>query len=202
MNGWKITVLIILSGTMLFSACSTQNVSNMQLMQGDITSDSLVEETIEDEEYYRVNCSELGYYYWIYDENGDIVKNDGPLSNRPHILMVNKHLVRCTVQAGTGMATQWGYYYDVEKDVISRTFNSIFDQCNDKVIYCDKSTIIVRDIFDKTKYYQEFSGFQEEFSEVAFPYTDVKFVNGAKSIKVSYLSGIDYKEITEIIEIP
>ena len=64
-----------------------------------------------------------------------------------------------------------------------------------------RSKVIVRDIFDKTEYYKEISSFQKPFSDVVEPITDVKFVNDGTGIEVSYLTGVDYKEVTEIIKL-
>lgn len=86
--------------------------------------------------------------------------------------------------------------------MLSRDFISIFNQNDDKVIYYEAGKIVIRDIFDKTKYYQEISDFKEEFSKIAVPFTSAKFVNGEKNIEITYLSGLNFEEVIEEIKLP
>ena len=116
--------------------------------------------------------------------------------------MVNDHLVKFTISAGPQISTQWGYYYDTKKDVFSRVFYGIYDQSNGRVAYDGMDKLIVRDIFDKTSYYQEISSFKEPLSNATDPITDVKFTNNGASVEVTYLSGADYKKVTETINLP
>ena len=115
--------------------------------------------------------------------------------------MANNHLVKFTIQAGTGRGTQWGYFYDVKKDAFSRVFNSIYDQYDEFVAYRDSGKVIVRDIFDKSNYYTEITSFKESFSDAAEPVLSVEFINNGKSLKVLYLTGSDYREFTETIDL-
>ncbi len=206
----KLFICILLLEMISFSACTPSNSSEIlstqpvephsEMCNSDIDNGEVI--IIEEEEFYKIIFSDNKYYYWIYDENHNIVKSGEPLNKKPHISMVNEHLLRFILQSGTGIGTQWGYYYNTEKDVLSRIFISILNQSDDKVIYCEAGKIVIRDIFDKTKYYQEISDFKEEFSEVAVPFITTKFVNGEKSIEVTYLSGLDFEEVTEIIKLP
>lgn len=67
--------------------------------------------------------------------------------------------------------------------------------------YREKNKIIVRDIFDETICYKEIASFGYQLSESAEPFTDVKFINNGESLEVTYLTGDDYNEVTEIFEI-
>jgi len=210
MSNKKIFTCILLPFLFILSACSTSsNLSDTSSMQsldeGNSPYISVNDiknfETIEETEYYKIVHSDFMFYYYIFDENHNVVKSGGPLNREPHISMVNNHLIRFTLQTGTGIGTQWGYYYDAKADVFSRIFQSIYDQCDSKVAYGKAKKVIVRDIFDKTEYYKEISSFQKPFSDVVEPITDVKFVNDGTGIEVSYLTGVDYKEVTEIIKL-
>ena len=141
------------------------------------------------------------YYYFIYDKNQNVVKSDGPLNRSPHLSMIDEHTVKFTLQAGTGLSTQWGFYYDVEQDMFSDTFYSIFDQLDGRMAYREKDRIIVRDIFDKEKYYYEIDLFSNPLSKAAEPFVSVEFINGEDSIEVTYLSGDGYKKVTQIFEL-
>lgn len=210
MSKQKIFTCILLPFLFILPACSTSSnpldtSSTQSLTQGNspyISVDDIKNvETIEETEYYKIIYSDFMYYYYLFDENHNVVKSGGPLNREPHISMVNDHLIKFTLQSGTGIGTQWGYYYDTKADVFSRIFQSIYDQWDSKVAYGEVKKVIVRDIFDKTVYYQEISSFKKPFSEVAEPITNVKFVNDGTSIKVSYLTGLDYKEVAEIINL-
>jgi hypothetical protein len=153
-------------------------------------------EIVEEREYYKIINVKSMYYYYIFDENHDVAKTGGPFNKRPSILELDNH-IKFILQAGTGIGTQWGFYYDIKKDAFSRIYQCIYDQYDGKVAYGDVNKVILRDIFDKTIYYQEISNFKEAFSEVAEPVTNVKFVDDGTSVEVSYLTGSNYQEITE-----
>ena len=73
-----------------------------------------------------------------------------------------------TMQAGTGISTQWGFFYDPKRDILSLNFNSIFDVYGDLVAYrSDIYEITVRNIFDKSAYHRTFSSFSEPLAPVA-----------------------------------
>ena len=210
MSNKKNFTCILLPFLFILSACSTSSslldASSMQsLIEVNIpyisADDIKNAETIKENEYYKIIYSDFMYYYYIFDEYHNVVKSGGPLNREPHISMVNNHLIKFTLQSGTGIGTLWGYYYDAKADVFSRIFQSIYDQWDSKVAYGDVKKVIVRDMFDKNEYYQEISLFKKPFSEVAEPITNVKFVNDGNSIEVSYLTGSDYKEVTEIIKL-
>jgi hypothetical protein len=190
-------VIIISIQFFLFACSPSKGVINPSSLsksteQGTPKSSIIKNMDIIDEtKYYKITSSEFIYYYYIYDENHIIVKSEGPLNRLPRIAMVNEHLLKFTLQTGTGIGTQWGYFYDTKMDVISRIFLSIYDQSNGMVAYGDVKKVIVRDIFDKTKYYHEFSSFREPFSDVIEPITDVEFVNDGASVNVTYLEVIE-----------
>ena len=61
--------------------------------------------------------------------------------------------------------------------------------------------VVVRDIFDRTKIYQEITDFKEPFSEMIEPITNVKFVNGGACVEITYLTGNNYREVIEAFEL-
>lgn len=162
-------------------------------------------EIIDESTYYKLIEMNHLYYYDIYDANHEIVKSDGPLNRMPHFSMVDKHIVAFTLQGGTGLSTQWGFFYDTEKDIFSRTFRSIYDVCNEKLIYRDlqndKNRLVVRGIFDFSSYYEEITLFQYPLSEAAEPIVEAKFVEDGTAVEVTYLTGADYEQVTETFEL-
>lgn len=194
-----ITAVLTLSMAAGMAGCAGGNSSVSELVvNNENVSDC---ETVEETEFYKITYSNSMYYYYIFDDSYNTVKSDGPLSRKPHIQIINNHLIRFTSQAGTGIGTQWGFYYDIKKDVFSRVFNSIYDQTDEKVAYRNSNKIIIRDIFDKTNYYQEISSFKKPLANTVDPITNAKFSKDGKNIVITYFAGSDYEEITEIFDI-
>lgn len=149
--------------------------------------------TVYEDKYYRVYVENSEYYYCIYDETGEVVDSGSTSSRLPHISLIDDHTVKFTLQTGTGLGTQWGYYYNAERDVRSRIFMCIYDEYGGKTVYGDVERIIVRDIFDKTKYYREISSFKNPLSDSVEPIINANFINNGRSVKVIYLTGKDYQ---------
>ena len=124
------------------------------------------------------------------------------MNKQPRVAVVDDSLIRFTLQAGTGTGTQWGYYYNTNDGSFSAVFQCIFDQFDGLVAYACADRIVVRDIFDKKGYYQEFDDFRYPFSETAERFTDVCFAEKDMSIEISYLSGVDYQIVTERFPLP
>lgn len=102
-----------------------------------------------------------------------------------------------TKQAGTGIGTQSGYFYDPQNNVVSPVFNCIFDHKNGLVARALVDKVVVESIFDDTAFYQEFTTFQHPFSAVAERFVNAEFSEDGKSIRITYYSGADYERITE-----
>lgn len=170
-----------------------------QTAENEIT---VTEEIVEEEKYYKLVKSSASYYYEIYDENGVTIEKSKMYPKPPKLSMPNEHLVKCTYQTGTGLSTQWGFYYDTERDVLSRKFiGGIHDEYEDKIIYGGRYKLIVRNIFDKTDYYYEISTFKYPFAKTVEPFRNAEFIDGGSKIEVTYLTGENYEEVTEIIDL-
>lgn len=189
------TLCIILFAT----ACATEK-------QPSIPSSTNTTETIETAKiidyssYFTLKQKDSLYYYEIYDISGRIIVSSDPQPKSPDIEMVNDMLMRITTQAGTGIGTQTGYFCDVETGQKSKDFSSIFDQCNNLVAYAQNDKIIVESIFDEC-FYQEITNFQFPFSSVAFPFENAEFINNCQGIRITYLSGTDYAEVSEEFDV-
>ena len=160
------------------------------------------EETVEENDYFKISKIDLLYDCYFYDKNHNIIRKESGLTKYPDISIVDNHLVRFTVQAGTGLLTQYGYYYDVENDIFSKYYYSIHDQCNGRVVCATNNKIIVSDIFDENKYYYEFMSFNNSLSNVVEPIISVRFIEDGSTIELVYLSGDDYNEVSEHILLP
>lgn len=152
---------------------------------------------IEETDYYRIIESNFLYCCVFYNQQHVVTKTEGPLEKEPTVVMADENLVRFTVQAGTGIGTQWGYYYDPGTDVFSDVFESIRDESDGKVVYTRQNAVVIRDIFDESKYFKEITDFENTLSPTVEPFVKVQFTDDGKYIEVTYLTGADYKETTE-----
>lgn len=164
----------------------------------DESNSDVVDEIIKENEYYQIIRSDSLIYCYFYNDDNEIIKVEGPMSKFPKVTIIENNLLRFTLQAGTGIEAQWGYYYDTDNMVFSEVFQGIFDESDGKVACVGINKVIVSDIFDKSEYYKEFSDFSHSFSEAAAPITNVEFSEDGRSVKVSYLTGINYEEVTEV----
>lgn len=203
-----VCILVLYSSQKTHTVDSSENKASMldeyessESVHEEITG---YEEILEDSTYYKVSLINSQYYCSFYNKNHQVVRVDGPFSEIPHLVVTdngNSIIVRLTLQAGTGVGTQYGYFYDVEKTLFSEVFQSILDQSENLVAYIDKEKVVVRDIFDKTKYDKEISDFRDPFSNVAQPITNASFSEDSKTITVTYLTGDNFREVSETFEI-
>ena len=217
MTKQKVALGILVSLTFALSACSLSGVLPENLRensqapvsqeQGALEQDHqyassyFAENTkvIEETRYYKIINVGFASYYYIYDENHNVVEAEGPLSIQPRISLI-EGLVKVTQSAGPQLSTKHTYYYDVSKSVFSEVFYGVHDEHNGRVVY-GTSKLIIRDIFDETRYYQELTVFTEPLSLVIDPIVEVRFVNGGVSIQVTYVTGTEKRKVTEVIEI-
>ena len=193
----KNSVFIIIIALVIFlSSCSASYTSSNRMTKNEKTK----YETIDKTEYYEVHYSDYMYYYSIFDKNHNIVKS-GKTPKMPHISIINDKLVRVIVQSGAGTETQGGYYFDVENNVMSDIFYSIFDQNDDMVAFGNYDKVIVQNIFDQNKYYQEISHFSRPFSNTVMPIVDARFTDDGSSIQIKYLTGEEFEEVSENVKL-
>ncbi len=160
--------------------------------------------TVEESQHYKIVNDNFLFYYWIFDANHDVAKYDGPLNKYPRITMVNDSLVKFILQAGTGISTQWGYYYDIAADSFSETFQCIYDEsvANERLLaYGDKQKVVVRDIFDSEGYCREFTSFDKPISIVAEPIVTAEFTVDGSSILITYMTDDNNRNVTEIMNL-
>ena len=162
------------------------------------TEESQVYGLIEEGEFYKLFLENNQYYCVFYDKSGDVVKKEGPLPKRPRITTLDNSCLKVTVQAGTGLSTLWGYYYNVDDKKFSEHFDWILAESNGLVACASADKVIVRDIFDGNGYYKEITDFKYGLSVAIEPIIGCKFIEN-NSVEVTYLSGENYEEKSEII---
>lgn len=155
---------------------------------------------IEETAFYKVICQNDMYTTVIYNKNHETVRTEGPASRQPRLSIEDGSLVKFTMQAGTGISTQWGYFYDEECDRFSDIFYSIYDVSSGKFVTRSGETVIVRDIFNEEAYYYEITSFRYPLAKVVEPFIDVTFMENC--LNVTYLTGENFERVTEILDLP
>ncbi len=158
---------------------------------------------IESTQYYKIiqEESNSNYKYQIFDKDKNEVKTE-TLSRCPKISVIDNSIIKVTVQAGTGLSTQWGYFYDIQNDKFSEIYYCIYDQSNGKVVFGDYKKVVVTDMFDKNNYYLEISNFKEKLPDnVVEPIISAEFLENGNKLKVTHYVGTDYNETEEIFDL-
>ena len=164
------------------------------------TKDSEGTQVLEESEFYKLIYEDNGFYCIFYDEFGGIVKKEGPMLKAPKITCVDGDFLKMTVQAGPELSTQSGCYFDTATKKCSEWFQYILDESNGLVACATEKQVIVRDIFDGNGYYKEISDFKCIFSIMVDPIIGCEFI-GDNRIEITYMSGENYQEITEVFEL-
>lgn len=140
--------------------------------------------------------ADLTYSYEITDYNGRILYYSDTLTKEPKRQHADTDVVGMCIQAGTGLSTNNATYFDLEYSKISETFHYVLAAKNGYVVYADprdgEHFIVVRDIFDKEEYYQEYK--LENVSPVAADAVIDGYFNAKGNINITYLSGEDHTE--------
>lgn len=195
-------VCSIIMCTCLFNSSSIDfTLINSKAEYAIYNENSPDKKVIEESKYHKIIKYNNLYYYEISDEDGCIVKSEGSFNRQPKITFVNEYLLKVTIQAGTGLSTSWGYYYNFKTDVFSKVFYGIYDEYNEKVAYRATDGIIIRNIFDENKFYKEISSFKYPLSITTEPFLSISFVNNGHSIEITYLTGDDFKKTTEQFDV-
>lgn len=162
---------------------------------------------IESTNIYDIYKIGFNYNYRIFNKKGDIKLERENETRCPYFTMLTDSLLEVKCQTGTGQSTNWAYYYDYEKDIISETYSYVLSSTNTLVAHINlningKPILIIQSIFPTGSYYLEISEFEKPLST---PCTDpiqyVTFCNDSKSIEVVYLSGEDYKKATQTFDL-
>ena len=205
---WIYVIVLIITSGWLLCACNNYWGESPEQLNTDTISNDLIssnnkndspKEVIEQTAYYSITRFGGLYYYNIINSSHIVVKTGGPMNRPPKISVIENRLIKCTSQAGTGIATQSGYYYDLRNNTFSDIFPSIWDEYDELVVYTQKGSVIIQNIFLKEKYYVVIDEFEKPFSPTVEPFVDVRFWEDGSAITVRYLTGENYEQVTETI---
>lgn len=154
--------------------------------------------------YSVVQNEDQTYSYKIFDRKGNVLFGDDRCAQEPRIEKQTDHIYCVTVQAGTGLSTNWAVFCDVESSRVSETFHYVLMAQGDYVIYVarenEQTSIVVENIFDKAAYCQAYplSGCSAVAGDVVLGAQPV----GERAAVVTYLTGDNYTETTLTIQFP
>ena len=147
------------------------------------------------DEQYRMEEADGLYTCYFYGEDHALLRTE--TSPRcPQVEVLPGGYIRYTVQAGTGIGTRWGFYFDGGKGVFSDNFVGIADEKDGLAVCCGGSGITVRSIFDDS-FCAAVTAFSHELSPAADPFLSAAFADEEGYLDVSYYSGADYSVVTE-----
>lgn len=144
------------------------------------------------------------YSYKIFDRTGNVLFGDDRCPQEPRIEKVTDRVYSVTVQAGTGLSTNWAVFCDMESRRVSEPFHYVLMCQGDYVIYVARdngqTSIVVENIFDKPAYCKAYplSGCSAVAGDVVLGAQPA----GEGAAVISYLTGDNYTETTLTIQFP
>lgn len=148
---------------------------------------------------YSVEKQQNGIYQCNFYGNDHIILRSEESSRIPHIEVLPSGYIKYVVQAGTGVGTLWGFFFDRNKEIFSENFVAILDQKDSFVALGTARGIVIRSIFDDS-YSKEIIQFSQELAPVAEPILDATFSEKEGFVSVSYYSGQEFQIVTEEID--
>lgn len=185
----------------------SQNVESSEdigpdLLESEPTVDSIsTEQVILEANGIRITQAGALYYCYFYNQHQKIIRTEGPFNKSPSVLIIKNNLIRVFMQGGTGIGTQWSLFYDYVRGFFSEVFTGVFDQNQGNIAYATQNKVIIQDIFAESEYYVEIEAFDHTLSPVAEPIKDVAFLNNGKRVIITYLTGLNCREVYDIIEL-
>ena len=172
---------------------SIRNISRYELWNAYLTSHLII-----------TRQADFTYSYEVTSYDGQVLASVDHMPREPHKHYVSPDVIGISIQAGTGLITNYATYFDLENGRVSETFYYVLTAKGDYVVCGDyndgEPIIIVQNIFDKELYYKEYK--LENVSPVASDFAlDASFDTDG-NINITYLSGDDYTKTNYSIIMP
>lgn len=119
------------------------------------------------------------YWYEILDNAKTVILNGGTEWKIP-IITEDENIV--SVELDYGTLADIYRYYDTETNILSDVYTHILARNHSLICYFEKDELVIRDIFDKTLFYQTV---KRDYDDRAVPIEEIKFID-EDSIEVSY----------------
>ncbi len=206
-----VLVMILLASTactapIIESASSGLDTNIVGAEKRVVASNLVNPRTIIDEPYFKMLEGDgFEYYYYIYDNNKEVVEENGFARKPPSLSLLDDSVVNIRMGMGTGIA--WDRYYSLERDAFSKTFYYVRAYSDELIAYVhvfdthntfETSRLVIRNAFDKSQYYKEV---KLDFSRADAPVKEARFINDNTQLEITYVAGEGFREITEIIDL-
>lgn len=199
----KLFCLLLIIVIIALCGCSETKINeeNTEAVSQTETS-SYVNEIIDENDYYTVVYNgDFTYSYEIRDKSGNILLSDNSEKEEPHINMMDENTVKLWIQRGTGLATRFTTYYNIEKGTVSDEFLYVLTEFDKNTVYVqyreNEHYVIIQNIFDKNELYKEFK--ISDASPIADAITNAKISEDDKILTVTYHTGEDCLETKMLI---
>ena len=161
-------------------------------------------EVVEQTKNYKIialkNEEITKYYYWILDNTNNTIYKSSSYK-MPNLSYYSNNIIQ--LHLGSGNVSQY-QFFDTKNSITSPIYENPTLIDNEKIMYMtfenNKIKLIVRDLFDELKLYRKY---ERDFSPVATAHNDLinaKFIDVNK-LQITYLSGKDFIEVTEILNL-
>lgn len=199
----KLFCLLLIIDIIALCGCSETKINeeNTEAVSQTETV-SYVSEIIEESDYYKITYNgDFTYSYEIRDKSGNILLSDNSEKEEPHINMMDENTVKLWIQRGTGLATRFTTYYNIEKGTVSDEFLYVLTEFDKNTVYVqyreNEHYVIIQNIFDKNEFYKEFK--ISDASPIADAITNAKISEDDKILTVTYHTGEDCLETKMLI---
>lgn len=157
---------------------------------------------INESDYFTVIYNgDFTYSYEIRDKSGNILLSDNSEKEEPRITMLDKNTVKLMIQRGTGLATQFTTYCNIEKGTVSDEFLYVLTEFDENTVYVqyreNEHYVIIQNIFDKNEFYKESK--ISDASPIADAITNAEISEDSKILTVTYHTGEDCLETKMLI---
>lgn len=203
--GISMIILILIAGIIIFATIKKSKINMIQgenkISTEEINGKSDQEDKVSNSkveiESYNGKDTFL-YKYTIYNAQGEAVYSEKDLYREPIIKELGDDIISIGHSAGTGLFIV--QYYDKLNDKFSEVFTNPLDLKNNKVIYFTKNNLVVQNIYKKSKYYKKIKLNATDTADPSNVIKSAKFIDD-NTIRVTYFTGTDYKEVTETLQL-
>lgn len=185
-------VILLVFVMLAFSACT----SELQKAEVQTKTEEIAEyqHNSLDEFYLIESNGDYTYNYTVRDKKGNVLISDKNISKEPKVEAVSENVISLSVQTGTGLATRWTVYCNIETAQKSDVYYYVLGQYENKVVQVElndsKYYITVHDMFDEETVYSKTA--LEDVHTVE-PLYDFEILNNGVA-RVTYLKGETYEK--------
>lgn len=151
--------------------------------------------------YYSVKYDKetFLYEYKIYDVNENLIEEE-TTNREPHIFLERKDIICKWIQAGTGILTRTGYFYNFKTGEKSPSYCGQIDSFGNLVSNTNSKSVTISDMFSG-KELLVIDDFKEEIADYMEAVISAYFSEDGTKIEIKYHTK-QGEEATDIIDLP